>query len=113
MPTLPPPPANEPAPAAKPTADILSPDVGLLTVLVPQNAKVFVNGYETKSKGESRQYVSYGLKSGLSYSYEIRVLAIRDGKPIDESRAVTLTAGQRTSVAFVDAKQNTGLAVNF
>jgi len=111
-PALPPAPGAEPAPA-KPSAAILGADAGLLTVIVPQGAKVFVNGYETKSAGEQRQYVSYGLKPGFSYTYEVRVLAIRDGKPMEETRSVTLTAGQRTSVAFTDAKRNTGLALNF
>jgi len=112
-PALPPPPGAEPTAPAKPTADILGADAGLLTILVPQNAKVFINGHETKSKGERRLYVSYGLKAGSSYNYEIQVLAIRDGKPVEETRTVTLTAGQRTSVAFIDAKRNTRLALNF
>jgi uncharacterized protein (TIGR03000 family) len=111
------PPADQlptpPPPTAKPTTQILRPDAGLLTVIVPQGAKVFINGHETKSQGVERQYVSYGLQAGLSYNFQIQVLAVIDGKPREENRTVTLTAGQRSSVAMLDAKHSTGLAFNW
>jgi uncharacterized protein (TIGR03000 family) len=110
-PAIPPAPAAEPP--VKPTTSILAPDAALMTVLVPADAKVFVNGYETKSKGERRQYVSHGLQAGLSYNYQIRVVATRDGKPVEENRTVTLTAGQQSSVALLDAKQDARLALKW
>lgn len=110
-PAIPPAPAAEPA--VKPTTSILAPDSALLTVIVPADAKVFVNGYETKSQGERRQYVSHGLQAGSSYNYQVRVVASRDGKPVEESRTVTLTAGQRSSVALLDAKSSSRLAFNW
>lgn len=73
---------------------------GLISVWVPFDAKVTVNGYPTESTGSRRQFVSYGLLPGYSYKYEIRAQLIRDGKIIEDVRTVTLTAGQDTSVAF-------------
>lgn len=73
---------------------------GLLTVWVPYNAKVTVNGMETRSTGSKRQFVSYGLKPGFSYKYEVRAEAVRNGQLETETRSVVLTAGERTSVAF-------------
>ncbi len=48
-----------------------SDDSGLLTVWVPYDATVTINGIKTKSTGSRRQFVSYGLKPGYAYSYEI------------------------------------------
>ena len=56
-----------------------------LTVSVPADAKVFVNGMATTSTGTTRQYVSRGLASGYSYSYEIRVEVTRDGRIVEEN----------------------------
>jgi uncharacterized protein (TIGR03000 family) len=75
-------------------------DSGLLTVWVPYNAKVTVNGLETRSTGSKRQFVSYGLKPGFSYKYEIRAEVLRDGQLETETRSVVLTPGERASVAF-------------
>ena len=72
----------------------------LVTVWVPHDARVIVNGYETKSSGSRRQFVSYGLKPGYEYEYEIRAQVPRDGKMIEDVQMVTLTAGGEDSVAF-------------
>ena len=73
---------------------------GLLTIWVPYGAKVTVNGLQTRSTGSRRQFVSYGLKSGFSYKYEVRADLVRDGQLQTETRTVILTAGERASVAF-------------
>ncbi len=73
---------------------------GLLTVWVPHDARVIVNDFVTQSTGSRRQFVSYGLQPGYSYTYEIRAQLVRDGKIIEDVRTVILTAGQDRSVAF-------------
>jgi uncharacterized protein (TIGR03000 family) len=73
---------------------------GQLTVWVPYDAKVIVNGLETRSTGSKRQFVSFGLKPGFNYKYEVRARVIRDGVAVEETKVVTLTAGGRDSVAF-------------
>ncbi len=73
---------------------------GLLTVWVPYDAKVTVNGLVTKSTGSRRRFVSYGLKPGFTYTYVVRAEIVRDGRVIEDSRTITLTTGQRTAVAF-------------
>lgn len=75
-------------------------DSGVLTVWVPYDAKVTVNGLETRSSGSRRQFVSYGLKPGFSYKYEVRAEVVRNGEVQEETRTITLTAGQMTAVAF-------------
>ena len=76
---------------------------GLLTVYVPAEAKVTVNGYETKSTGTRRQYVSYGLQAGQSYKYEVKAEIVRDGQIVEESKTVVMVAGSKNSAQFAFA----------
>lgn len=110
-PTTPVPTTPAPAPAPSKSSTSVRADGGLLTIWVPEDAKVLVNGYETKSKGNLRQFVSYGLKPGFSYTYEVRATVTRNGKSQEEVRKVVLTAGQRSAVAFnFNAAPTMGLA---
>ncbi len=72
----------------------------MITIWVPADAKVFVNGYETRSTGPQRRYVSRGLQPGYTYRFDIRAQVNRDGQPVEEVRTVYLTAGAREGVAF-------------
>ena len=71
-----------------------------LSVQVPADAKVFVNGLATTSKGDRRQYVSRGLNDGYSYSYEVRAEVVRDGKVVEETKSVYVKAGETSQLAF-------------
>ncbi|HLA86206.1 MAG TPA: cyclic lactone autoinducer peptide [Thermoguttaceae bacterium] len=73
---------------------------GLLTVWVPANAKVYINGNETTTQGTRRRYVSNGLQSGLTYKYEVRAEVVRNGMVAEEQKTVYLTAGAAEGVAF-------------
>jgi uncharacterized protein (TIGR03000 family) len=86
---------------------------GILTVWVPFDAKVTINGLATKSTGSRRQFVSYDLKEGFSYKYEVKAEVVRDGKIIEDSKTVVITAGDSTSVAFgFNILPAAGLATN-
>ncbi len=63
---------------------------GILTVWVPYDAKVTINGLETRSTGSRREFVSYGLKPGLSYKYVVHAQVVREGKLLEDTRTVTL-----------------------
>jgi len=96
---------NEPAPATpmvNPTSYSVPTrnESGLLTVYVPAEAKVLINGMATKSTGTRREYVSYGLKEGLQYRYVVTAQIEQDGKVYEETREVILTAGDKKGVAF-------------
>lgn len=86
-------------------------DSGLLTVYVPYEAKVFINGLETKATGSRRQYVSFGLAPGLRYKYEVRAEIEREGKILEETKTIYLTAGGREGLAFgFNPRPDEGLA---
>ena len=73
---------------------------GLLSVNVPEDAKVFVNGLATTSTGADRQYVSRDLQSGFNYTYEVKAEVVRDGKTVEQVKQVNLRAGQTAELAF-------------
>jgi len=75
-------------------------DGGVLSISVPAQAKVIINGLVTKSTGAHRQYASYGLKPGFVYKYEIRAQIVRDGRLIEDTSTVHLAAGAHKGVAF-------------
>ncbi len=97
--TMPGMPAPVPPPMPK-TSATSADESGVLTVWVPYDAKVTVNGTATKSTGSRRQFVSYGLKPGLSYKYVVKAQVVRDGKTLEDTQTAVLTAGQVTAVAF-------------
>lgn len=111
-PTLPP--ANMPTAPATPTPPTPAPPAagtstesfpsratsGVLTVLVPADAKVTVNGLLTRSTGTRREYISYNLQPGMTYRYTVVAQVVRDGKVLQDTRVVTLSAGSRDGVAF-------------
>ncbi len=85
----------------------------LLTVWVPYDAKVTVNGLATRSAGSRRVFVSHGLKPGFSYRYDVHAEVVRDGQIQEENQTVVLTAGQKESVAFgFNPKPTEELAAN-
>jgi uncharacterized protein (TIGR03000 family) len=94
----------QPAPLDAPTpadpAAASAEQSALIKVRVPAGAKVYVNGRPTTSTGESRQYVSHGLKRGSQYRYVLRTDVVRDGRTLSRTRVVSVTAGQRRNIAF-------------
>lgn len=99
--TCPVPPAGGAAPAA-PKTSMYRPATNsvLLTVNVPADAKVFVNGNPTTSTGARREYTSSNLQPAASYAYRVRAEFVRDGKPVSEEQIVQVSAGQIGSFEF-------------
>jgi uncharacterized protein (TIGR03000 family) len=109
VPIQPPPPVNPGA-----LLQQQSGNQAVLKVTVPEDALVYVNGMLTQSTGANRSYVSRGLMRGYQYNYEVRAEAIRDGKKVEETRIVQLTAGETMELAFdgLSAAPATTLTLN-
>ncbi len=75
-----------PTPGHGASLDQVREDGCLLTIWVPHEAKVTINGMQTKSTGSRRQFVSYGLRPGFSYSYEVVAKVVREGKEYTDAR---------------------------
>jgi uncharacterized protein (TIGR03000 family) len=72
----------------------------ILNVNVPAEAKVYVNGYLTRSTGEARSYVARNLVAGQLYTYEVRAEMMRDGERVEETKVIDLSAGRSERLAF-------------
>ncbi len=71
-----------------------------LNVSLPREAKVYVNGRLTSTPGGKRQYVSRNLIAGEKYTYEVRAEVERDGKKVEQTKVVSLTAGSNKNLDF-------------
>ena len=83
--------------SAKP---VVEEDAAVLTVAVPDDAVVTVNGHPTTSDGDVRQFMSRGLKDGYVYTYVVKVTYDRDGEEQTESKSVKLRRGDTERLEF-------------
>ncbi|QDV71439.1 hypothetical protein Poly24_51750 [Rosistilla carotiformis] len=82
------------------TQSTTSSSEALLTMQVPADANVYVNGSKTSSTGEHRQFVSRGLTPGYSYSYDVRIEHTVNGQLVSESKVVRLHGGETRSLVY-------------
>lgn len=82
------------------TFDTVTLDTVTFDVVVPHDARVFINGRQTSSGGVQRRYYSRGLRPGMEYEYELQAEVIRDGRAVRLSKTVTVRAGQATQLAL-------------
>jgi len=71
-----------------------------LHVVVPADAKVFINDRPTTSTGERRTYFTGVVAPGASYTFRIRAEVQRSGELLKDTRTVTAIAGAVESLAF-------------
>ena len=103
-----PPAEKKPAAEEKPAEDgsaAVEADSALLTVSVPEDALVIVNGFQTKAIGLVRQFKSSGLKPGFVYNYEVEVTYNVDGAERTERKSVKLRSGTSQSLIFAAEKK--------
>ncbi len=78
----------------------LEPSEASLTVSVPKNAKVVVNGHLTKSKGEVRHFRSVDLDAGEVYTYRVQISYSLDGEERNDEAVIRLKAGTQHQLDF-------------
>jgi uncharacterized protein (TIGR03000 family) len=77
------------------------PKQGRLLVELPPDARLYVDGREM-SLADIRHVLTPELTPGREYFYTLKVEAVRDGKPVEESRRLTVRAGQVSRADFRD-----------
>jgi uncharacterized protein (TIGR03000 family) len=82
-----------------------------VTVLLPEEAKLLVQGMACPLTSGKRTFSSPQLQAGQSYTYTLQAEVIRVGQSITESRRVTLAAGQRVVVDFGNLSRAQGEGV--
>ena len=83
-------------------------DTALLTIAVPETATVVVNGLETTSRGEVRQFMSNGLKEGFIYTYVVEVKFADGAEPT--SKTIKLRAGSTERLVFTEPESTRAIA---
>ncbi len=72
----------------------------ILSLKLPRDAKVYINGKLTKTEGTLRQYVSRNLSQDKNYRYRVKAVVNKDGRDIVRTRLVSMRPGQDRLVGF-------------
>jgi uncharacterized protein (TIGR03000 family) len=95
-------PYAEPESATVRPPTILDPNRAYLTLIVPDNADVILDGVSTATSGSRRRFVSPPLDIGRSYRYDVRVRWSSEGAYVERRLEVPVHAGD-TPVVIVMA----------
>jgi uncharacterized protein (TIGR03000 family) len=76
------------------------PPAASIVVRVPQEADVWFQGVKMPGAGNVRNFVSPPLDPAKSYSYVVRARWAQDGKTADETRKISVHAGDRIRLDF-------------
>jgi uncharacterized protein (TIGR03000 family) len=74
--------------------------IARVTVSVPRDAKLWVNGTLLSLNGSIRQFDSPPLVPGNVYDYDIRVRWKEGDRQLTETQTIVVTAGSRVNVRF-------------
>jgi uncharacterized protein (TIGR03000 family) len=88
--------------SSAPPARLTDLDV-MLTVRVPPDALVWINGVATTQTGPRREFVSSGLAAGRTYTYVAAKWTGPNGQAVELERRVAVQGGERRNVDFIQA----------
>jgi uncharacterized protein (TIGR03000 family) len=71
-----------------------------ITVHLPAEAKLWVNGVSCPLTSDTRTFDSPALQAGKRYAYTLRAEMVRDGQTVSQSQRVELAAGRQVDVTF-------------
>lgn len=72
----------------------------VLSLKLPLDAKVYINGKLTQTKGRLRQYVSRNLTQEKDYRYRVKAVFEKDGRKMVRTRLVSMRPGKDRIVKF-------------
>jgi uncharacterized protein (TIGR03000 family) len=73
-----------------------------LTVELPADARLYVDGQLTRSASSRRQFITPPLNPGQAYYYDLQAEVIRDGQLVRVSRRVIVRPGQAVTTSFLE-----------
>jgi uncharacterized protein (TIGR03000 family) len=73
-----------------------------LSVRLPADAAVWVNGAATTQTGGDREYVTTDLEPGKTYVYRIKAQWMENGKPVEKTKRVSVRSGERYVIDFAE-----------
>jgi len=69
-------------------------------MLVPADAKIWVDGYPTRLTGATRVFTTPALNPEKTYMYEVKAQWMKDTGPVEETRSIRVRANETTTVDF-------------
>lgn len=69
-------------------------------VIAPADAVIWFSGRRTKQTGTHRFYTSPVLEKGKRYHYEVKARWMEDGRIVEQTQRVPVSAGASVSVVF-------------
>jgi len=72
-----------------------------LEVIVPANASLWLNGWQSRSTGSVRKLQSPPLTPGRPYTYTVRARWEENGRAVTQTRQVPVSAGAQVRVNFL------------
>jgi uncharacterized protein (TIGR03000 family) len=78
-----------------------------LTIRVPANAEIWVDGVATRMTGTVRSFVSPVLQAGKEYYYELTARWTENGRDVTQTRRINVAAGDNLSVDFTQPETET------
>jgi uncharacterized protein (TIGR03000 family) len=79
-----------------------------LIVKAPTDARVTVNGYETRRTTAEEGFITPALEPGQTYTYEVKAEATREGRPMLVRQRVKVLAGQESVADFSELNVPSG-----
>lgn len=83
----------------------------LLTVIVPAEAKLFIEGQPTHLTGSRREFLSPRLESGRQYIYTLKAEVERGGQKVSGTEEFPVKAGDHATVEFGASALNPNVLV--
>lgn len=74
--------------------------VAHITIEVPADAQVWLDGQPTKQDGATRRFVTPELTKGENYTYTVRVRWLEDGRQVEQSKQVIVFSGAEVNIGF-------------
>jgi uncharacterized protein (TIGR03000 family) len=78
--------------------------VGRVTVRLPEDARLFVDGVSCPLTSATRSFETPPLEPGKKYEYTLKAEVMRDGEPYSDSKRVVVQAGKEATVDFGDLR---------
>ena len=73
-------------------------DNAALTISLPEDAVLFINGEKIPRTGPRREYFSTGMKPSLTYTYVVRAELLRNGTTLKDTKTLSLSPGDNKSL---------------
>jgi uncharacterized protein (TIGR03000 family) len=90
-------------PAAKPPQpEARGPAPATLSVSLPPDARLFIDGAPTSSTSAARVFISPPLTGDDNYSYTLKAEVIRNGQTVTETQKVPVRPGETTNVVLLE-----------